>query len=347
MKEFSLSAPLQRELASASPGLKVAVYRAGREAVRFSWGDVKTYYDWASVTKVVFTVTAVMRAVDLKKISVDDPVGRYLSWFPSEKVTVKMLLGHYSGFEWWAPIYEMLRERNLVGYEHRPENWYFVRDLLAGRKIVDTDKATYSDLDFWTLGFLIEELYQRSLLEVWEELQELLEIGRTHFCVGNTPLYERGQYAPTETCPWRKKTLQGEAHDDNTWALGGIAPHAGLFGPMEDLIRWALGLRSALRGERWVISPETARFFARRCGPGAWAHGFMMPDATNSSVGTVMSRKAVGHWGFTGTGIWYDADRDVIVATLANRVHPTRDNKKFNELRPLIHDEVFRFLGVN
>ena len=344
--KFSLSQSLVDDLPSATPGLRVAAVKSGGENLTYSWGQAPIYYDFASVTKVIFTVTAVMKCVDEKLATVEDPVQRYLPWFPSGEVTIKMLLGHYSGFEWWAPVYEMLRERNLVGRAHWPANWRFVQDLLANQKIHTVTKDTYSDLDFWTLGFFLEEVFAKPLDQIWADLKIDLQMEQTHFCIDNNPVYQRELYAPTEACPWRRKTLQGEVHDDNTWALGGVAPHAGLFGPIEDLVTWAKGLRLALKGGEWAISAQTVQQFAKRCGPGAWAHGFMMPSPIKSSVGDKMSRAAIGHWGFTGSGSWLDPDHDIIVATLANRVHPTRENKKFNDLRPRIHDEVLNFFGV-
>ena len=174
-----------------------------------------------------------------------------------------------------------------------------------------------------------------------------MQLDETDFSVGNEPVFDRDEYAPTENCPWRGKVLRGEVHDDNTWALGGVCSHAGLFGSIEDLVKWASGLRDAFFGGKWVIRPETVRKYAEQTGPGFWALGFMRPNTKESTAGTKLSPNSIGHWGFTGTGIWFDPDNDLIIATLANRVHPTRENKLLHNLRQRIHAEIYTHLGVH
>jgi CubicO group peptidase (beta-lactamase class C family) len=177
---------------------------------------------------------------------------------------------------------------------------------------------------------------------VWSEIRDRLGFDDVDFHRGNRPLFPRKLYAPTEKDEWRKKTLQGEAHDENTWSLGGVAPHAGLFGPIEELSRWGLLLRRAMRGEKSNAfpSPQTVAKFTKRAIPkarGDWALGFMMPTKGSASCGPLFSPKSVGHTGFTGTSLWYDPTQDLLVTILSNRVHPTRENREFLQLRPKIH----------
>ncbi|MCM2283108.1 MAG: serine hydrolase, partial [Bdellovibrionaceae bacterium] len=179
-------------------------------------------------------------------------------------------------------------------------------------------------------------------------IRDRLDLRDAAFHVGNQPPHARRLYAPTEFCPWRKKTIQGEVHDENTWVLGGVAPHAGLFGTLDDLSRWGLCLRSSLRGGSGGLArPETVARFARRALPrarGDWALGFMLPGLKGASCGKYFSRLSVGHLGFTGTSLWYDPRRDLLVTVLSNRVHPTRENKLFPQLRGFLHDSVVESL---
>ena len=144
------------------------------------------------------------------------------------------------------------------------------------------------------------------------------------------------------------KRLQGEVHDDNTWGLGGISSHAGLFGSIDDLAGFGLQLRAQIRGEAGArVGQATAGLFTQRAIPreaGDWALGFMMPALQGASCGRHFSERSIGHTGFTGTSLWYDPDRDLLVSILSNRVFGGRENKAFLTLRPQMHDWIVEHL---
>src|SRR5690606_36055735 len=110
---------------------------------------------------------------------------------------------------------------------------------------------------------------------------------------------------------------------------------------IDDLSRWGLLLRASIRGERkGFVSEKTARLFTKRAIPGSrgdWALGFMMPSKGTASCGPLFSADSVGHTGFTGTSLWYDPRKDLLVTILSNRVHLTVENTEIRNLRPLIH----------
>jgi CubicO group peptidase (beta-lactamase class C family) len=88
------------------------------------------------------------------------------------------------------------------------------------------------------------------------------------------------------------------------------------------------------------------RFFTRQdLPPGSdWALGWDTPTPGHSTSGRFFSRRSVGHTGFTGTSLWMDLERQVVVALLANRVHPIARRSRFG-FRPLVHDLVMEGLG--
>ena len=126
-----------------------------------------------------------------------------------------------------------------------------------------------------------------------------------------------------------RPTLVGEVHDENAWALGGVAGHAGLFGT---------AARSAPSRARAPAHASTATRCSR-AGDDAALHdrATEVPGSSRalgwdtmlptSSCGTLMSPTAIGHTGFTGTSLWIDWERDLYVVLLTNRVHPTRDQR--------------------
>ena len=163
----------------------------------------------------------------------------------------------------------------------------------------------------------------------------------------NPPESLKPRIAPTEIDnEWRKRLVWGEVHDENAFGLGGVAPHAGLFGTAPDLARFAtMLLNGGVFENRRYIAPETvAQFTTRGTVPdSSRALGWDTPSE-NSSAGTLMSKRAFGHTGFTGTSMWMDPQTGVFVILLTNRVHPTRENNQIREARPALADAVMRGL---
>ncbi len=157
----------------------------------------------------------------------------------------------------------------------------------------------------------------------------------------------RARIAPTERDPWRGRLLQGEVHDENAYALGGVAPHAGLFATATDVARFAqMMLNGGVYDHHRIVSREVVARFTRRAEvPGSSrALGWDTPSG-ESSAGHLFSPRSFGHTGFTGTSLWIDPDRRLFVVLLTNRVHPTRDNDAIREIRPAVADAVVRALA--
>jgi CubicO group peptidase (beta-lactamase class C family) len=155
--------------------------------------------------------------------------------------------------------------------------------------------------------------------------------------------------APTERCPWRRRLLCGEVHDDNAYAMGGVAGHAGLFANAADVDALAGRLHACWRGEDDFLPRDLVREFwtrDRQVPDSTWALGWDTPSATGSSAGRHVGPEAVGHLGYTGTSLWVDLARGVQVVLLTNRVHPSRDNEHIREVRPRVHDTAMEALGA-
>ena len=149
-------------------------------------------------------------------------------------------------------------------------------------------------------------------------------------------------FAATERCPWRGRTLIGEVHDDNTYAMGGVSGQAGLFGTIQDVAALAeVWLGSFLHSGGFFESGLVHQFWQRSDVPGSTrALGFDTPSPHASQAGGGFGPRTVGHLGFTGTSLWIDPDRELIVALLTNRVHPTRQNEAIKQFRPALHERV-------
>jgi CubicO group peptidase (beta-lactamase class C family) len=216
---------------------------------------------------------------------------------------------------------------------------------------VPKTQALYSDLGFMLLGFILEDARARAV-DGWPGATDPVSALDAQFrrvasyltgepLTFRPPRDWRDRIAPTEQDPWRGRTLVGEVHDENTWALGGTAGHAGLFGTAGAVGSFARATLHTLSGAAVLARPETLRRFITRTGiPGssrALAWDTMLPT---SSCGTLMSSNAIGHTGFTGTSLWIDWERDLYVVLLTNRVHPSREPNRLRAIRPSFHDAV-------
>jgi CubicO group peptidase (beta-lactamase class C family) len=342
----------------ACPGASVEVGGSAGPLWRQSFGRLtyepdapdateSTIFDLASLTKVIATATLAMRAIDHGVLALDDTVAsRLAGWRGTdrESVTIRDLLGHASGLPAYLPFFR----------DHTGRAEFEPAVCRIPLEYAPRTQAIYSDLGFILLGFILEDVRNtrgvRGLLDPSATLAAQFRQLATSFSgdpmTFNPPRSERLRIAPTESEEWRGRTLVGEVHDENAWALGGAAGHAGLFGTAPAVGAFARALLHTLAGETLLANPETARLLARRGSvPGssrALGWDTMLPT---SSCGTLMSPTAIGHTGFTGTSLWIDWERDVYVVLLTNRVYPTRENNKLKDLRPAFHDAVMSELG--
>lgn len=283
-----------------------------------------TFFDLASLTKVVATTSAAMVLVDRGRIILHEPVQRYLPEFTGEGkdlVTVRHLLEHRTGLRAFLPLHELTR----TAAEARAR---VLAEPLQGRP---GTRVVYSDLNAMILGWVIEAVTGTTLDRfVASAVFEPLAMTSTMF---RPPRSLWSRVAPVGV--WRSTPVSGQVHDQNAARLGGVSGHAGLFSTGADLARFAQALLAGGRaGEtpRFVRSATVRAFTARR--EGNRALGWEVRDSTtDDGVGTRLSARAYGHGGFTGTSIWIDPDRDLFVVILTNRVFAPRTRNSISRLK--------------
>lgn len=331
--------------AGCFPGAVLLVARRGRVAYFKAFGYAQLYperrpmtadavFDLASLTKVVATTPVILRLAEMGELSLDDPVSLYFPAFnegSKSKVRIWHLLTHTSGLPAHIPLYSLLGRR---------EDAY---NYIAGLSLEyePGTKVVYSDLGFILLGRIAELVAGKPLDELAKELVfEPLGMRETAF---NPPPELRERAAATEHCKLRNRILKGEVHDENAWFMGGVAGHAGLFSTASDLALYAqMWLNRGSLGSARVLSPATVELATRNhtqglneCRGLGWAL-----NCRPCSCGDLMSPKAYGHTGFTGTSLWIDPAYELSVILLTNRVHPTRENQCLLRARRLIHNAV-------
>ena len=298
-------------------------------------------FDLASLTKPLATTLAVLRLIQQDKIRLEQFLGQLLPDFEgTDKAELKIehLLYHNSGLPDYRAYYKTL--------EAQPKNFRrgALRSLLLEEPLIQAigKSILYSDLGFMILAWVIERIAQRRLDHfVVDEIYQPLRLDRLFFIADNLP-GNRGPFAATEKCPWRRKVLEGQVHDENAYAVGGVEGHAGLFGSAADIHRLLIELLFSYHGQKSadLFNKDLLHQFFKRLPGTDKALGFDTPSEKGASCGTIFSRKSVGHLGFTGTSFWMDLERSVIVVLLTNRVHPTRDNEQIKKFRPKLHDRV-------
>ncbi len=300
-----------------------------------------TIYDLASLTKVIATTPLIMRRVEAGVLDLDATAASYLSELEGSPVgdaTLRDLLAHSSGLPCCTELFRDIGE-GLDRDEARTRYLEHIAgtQLEVGRR----ERAIYSDLGVLLLGEILERSSGRGLDDlVQAEVLDPLGLADTGYL---PPEELRERIAPTEFDSWRGRLPHGEVHDENTLALGGIAPHAGLFGIAREVAAFGQAmLNGGVYGGQRLANAKTIALFTRRAElvPGSSrALGWDTPSQP-SSAGRYFSARSFGHTGFTGTSLWIDPELNLIVVLLTNRVHPTRDNIAIRALRPAIHDAI-------
>jgi CubicO group peptidase (beta-lactamase class C family) len=358
-ERFAAASAIVREAIAggAFPAASIEVGHAAGPIWRYATGrltydaeatpvDEATVFDLASLTKVLATTTLIMRAIDDGRIGLDDPVRKWIAeWSGADRqtVTIRDLLAHASGLTAYLPFYRNYRGRMefqpaicALPLEYEPRT-----------------RSIYSDFGFMLLAFILEDIQppspgfkgapgsidpSRGFATQVHRLASFFTAEPLRF---NPPRTWRERIAPTEIDGWRGRLLVGEVHDENTWALGGVAGHAGLFGTAAAVGAFARATLRTIAGEALLAAPATMQTFIQRTSiPGssrALGWDTMLPT---SSCGTRMSPTAIGHTGFTGTSLWIDWQRDLYVVFLTNRVHPTRENDRIKPVRAQMHDAI-------
>jgi CubicO group peptidase (beta-lactamase class C family) len=345
----------------AFPGAVFAVAQGGQvlalEGVgRFTFDpsspavSAETSYDLASLTKVMATTAMAMLLWQRGRVDLEQPLDEVLPEFRSEtdesvwrrRVTLRHLLTHSSGLPAYVPLYERYTRRSEL----------LKASLRLPLEAEPGSRAAYSDPGFILLGLALERLATKSLDQFCaREIYEPLGMRGTRFCPVEA---ERPAIPPTEADKaFGRAWVQGAVHDENCFALGGVAGHAGLFGPAGDVLRLAeemLGAlhdRAARRGDGRLFSAEAVRLFTSRAGlpeGSSRALGWDTPSGSPSSAGKLFGPGSFGHLGFTGTSLWIDSVADIVVVLLTNRTFPTRENRQIQAVRPVFHDLIRNLL---
>lgn len=294
----------------------VADLTSGEEVTDEHWWDL------ASLTKVLVTLPAVLRLARDQKLELESPLAS--QWARSADtafgtVSAAQLLSHSGGF---APEADLWRTPRAARAEHVDALMRVQPERPAG------DPARYSDVGFLALGEMVTDLGEVPI----DELARLTGPFRFGSPPGPAVAYER--------CPWRGFLVKGVVHDENAFALGGLAGHAGAFARFDDLVAVAQSLLVAAR--RGNMNPSIAPR-ARGIGDESFGWGWWL-GRTRGLGGTSPGPNSFGLSGFVGNRLWVEPVRGYAVALVSNRIHPVR-----GDVRPFMDwwTEVVDSIGMS
>jgi CubicO group peptidase (beta-lactamase class C family) len=299
----------------------------------------ETPFDLASLTKPLCTALLLALLEQERALDLAAPVEDYLgSWrqSPFGSRSLLELATHSAGLPAWRPLY--LRERSIDGY---------LDSIAAERPATPPGTVLYSDLGYIALGAILERVSGSSLDRLFaQHVAAPLGLNGTGFATDGAEFanaaatergneYERALAAEEgEGYAWPTEILRGRAHDGNARALGGVAGHAGLFGPLEEV---ATIPREILRPERLPLRPDARRRLLEPAPSGTGRTVGLVTAAASGAARGILPADAPGHTGFTGTSLWLDPTAGAAFVLLTNRVHPAVPAESFQYLRRGFH----------
>lgn len=316
---------------SVFPGAQIAVVKNGELIASRGFGrqtynpgsapiTTETIYDIASVTKVAATTIVAMNLVERNVIKLDIPIVSYLPQYignGKDSVTIRHLLTHSAGLKDWTELWKVARtKQEAINYICKMPLEY-----------TPGDSMIYSDLGIILSGAIFETVTGKSIDQLAQELIYRYLDTQTMFY--NPPADLLPRIAPTEIGgSMNRGLIHGTVHDENTFFMGGVSTHAGLFAMAEDLAIMAqMLLNGGIYNHHRFFSPMTVKVWTARqyiTEESSRGLGWDTPSDENSSAGDYFSPGSFGHLGFTGTSLWIDPNRQIAVILLSNRVHPTR-----------------------
>jgi CubicO group peptidase (beta-lactamase class C family) len=292
-------------------------------------------FDLASITKI-YVGTALLALHDRRRLALDDRIVSVIPEFAGPdsrrgQVTYRHLLTHTSGLPAHVNFRDELGAKAVIA-----------RVCNTPLTAAPAANVVYSDLGFMLAGEAVARIAKAPLDEALREL--VLESAECADTCYLPPASDLGRIVCTERDSWRGRLLRGEVHDENCWAMGGIAGHAGLFGTAADTARLAEAYRlGGALGSQRTLQRSTARAAVRQQAVGTDERrglGWALRASDRHSSGSRLSFESYGHTGYTGTSVWVDPIRALTVVLFTNRVFMTREPEPIRDLRAALHDAV-------
>ncbi len=330
-----------------APHLVLLAWRSGAPAAHLAAGQARpdTVFDLASLTKPLATALVALHLELTGRLAWDDSLAQIMGSPPvppaKAGISLRQLLTHASGYPAWRPFHELL-ERQPPAL--RPA---LLLAMLMNEPLAQApgQAALYSDLGYMLLGLLLPRIAQQPLPLLLLEAQAALGVAGPRFLAPGQTLVPLERIAPCGPLPGRP-VIHGAVEDENAFALGGAAGHAGLFGSAAEVAAVMDALCRCLAGCGPWPAPAVARLFSKDAAtPGSGrTPGFDTPSGPESAAGPNVPDGVVGHLGFTGVSLWWQPQANTGLVLLTNRVALGRANDRIKAFRRAVHEAAWREL---
>jgi CubicO group peptidase (beta-lactamase class C family) len=316
---------------SVFPGGVVGVLRNGSLIWQEAYGyhdysktksvQANGVYDLASISKIMATTTSMMKLVDEGKVSLDDPVSKYIPEYNEGKkseITIRHFLLHTSGLPAFRIYVDELRTREEL------------IEAVRNEPLINEpgEEYVYSDLGFILLAEIIHEVSGKRLDEyVHDEFFDPMGMTSTTYNPENIGRFLTNRIPPTEIdTVYNRGLVHKKVHDERAYFMDGVSGHAGLFSSVQDMAKYFfMLLNDGNYGGHQYLSPEIINLFTSHQSPiNQRGLGFDRKSEGFSTAGTLTSENSFGHTGFTGTSFWVDPDENIAIIILTNRTYPNR-----------------------
>lgn len=306
----------------------------------------ESMFDVASLTKVLSTTPVVMKLVQKKMLDLNYPLSDFYSEFNDENkknITIRHLLTHTSGL---PPYVEYYKRKDISSKND------IINNIVGLELDYEPDsKMVYSDLGMILLSDIISKVSSSSLDRLsYYYFYKPLGMKNTFFMPNEKYKLE---ILPTEYDDYyRNRLIQGEVHDENAFLLGGVSGHAGLFSNADDIAKISKLYvdEGVFKGRRYLKKNIINLFTSQSSNPvkSDRALGWDTPSKDGrSSAGDYFSNGSYGHLGFTGTSLWIDPEKEIIIIFLTNRIYPTRAKKGIYKVRRDLHNSIMNNILEN
>ena len=338
---------------SVFPGGVVGVLRNGSLVWQQAYGyhdytktkevQANGVYDLASISKIMATTTSMMKLVDEGKVSLDDPISKYIPEFNDGKkkeITIRHFLLHTSGLPAFRIYVDELRTRDELV------------EAVRNEPLINEpgEEYVYSDLGFILLAEIIEEVSGKRIDQyVHDEFFEPMGMTSTTYNPENIGRFLTNRIPPTEIdTVYNRGLVHKRVHDERAYFMDGVSGHAGLFSSVQDMAKYFfMLLNDGIYGGHQYISPEIIDLFTSHQSPiNRRGLGFDRKSEGFSTAGTLTSENSFGHTGFTGTSFWVDPDENIAIVILTNRTYPNRSyGSRISRIRAEIADAVMKSIN--
>lgn len=338
---------------SVFPGGVVGVLRNGSLVWQEAYGyhdysktksvQANGVYDLASISKIMATTTSMMKLVDEGKVSLDDPVSKYIPEYTDGKkseITIRHFLLHTSGLPAFRIYVDELRtRRELI-------------EAVRNEPLINEpgEEYVYSDLGFILLAEIIHEVSGKRIDEyVHDEFFEPMGMTSTTYNPENIGRFLTNRIPPTEIdTVYNRGLVHKKVHDERAYFMDGVSGHAGLFSSVQDMAKYFfMLLNDGNYGGHQYLSPEIINLFTSHQSPiNQRGLGFDRKSEGFSTAGTLTSENSFGHTGFTGTSFWVDPVENIAIIILTNRTYPNRSyGSRISRIRAEIADAVMKSIN--